>query len=65
MRPDYEKKGNPGPGNYNLMLKGSGHGWIFPKEERIAFTDKKNEAKDGTHYDIPSKVVDPPAYMKV
>lgn len=32
---------------------------------RIAFTDKKNEAKDGRHYDIPEKVVDPPKYMNV
>ena len=25
----------------------------------------KNEAKDGQHYDIPEKVVDPPNYMRV
>ena len=37
----------------------------MPKEPRIAFTDKKNEAKNGTHYDLPEKVVDPPKYMNV
>lgn len=25
----------------------------------------KNEAKDGQHYEIPEKVVDPPKYMNV
>ena len=35
---------------------------LFPQ---YVFTDKKNEAKDGTHYDLPEKVVDPPKYMNV
>lgn len=55
----------PGPGYYNLRGKESGPRWPFTKEARIAFTDKNNEAKHGTHYDIPSKVVDPPTYMNV
>ncbi len=31
----------------------------------MAFTDNKNEAKDGTHYQIAPKVVNPPTYMNV
>jgi hypothetical protein len=31
----------------------------------VSFTDRKNEAKDGTHYEITSKVVNPPTYMNV
>ena len=31
----------------------------------MAFTDHKNEAKDGQHYNIPEKYVDPPKYMNV
>jgi hypothetical protein len=31
----------------------------------MAFTDNKNEGKDGTHYELSSKVVDPPSYMRV
>ena len=37
----------------------------FTTERRQAFTDNKNEAKNGTHYELGSKVVDPPAYMNV
>jgi hypothetical protein len=54
----------PGPGYYNLLGKKYG-GWTFKKELRIAFTDKKNEAKYGNQYNIPNKVVDPPVYMNV
>jgi len=31
----------------------------------MAFTDYKNEAKNGVHYELQSKVVDPPSYMNV
>lgn len=65
LRPGFDKhKYTPGPGFYNIS-KQDMHGWIFPKQVRIAFTDKKNEAKHGQHYDIPAKVVDPPKYMRV
>ena len=37
----------------------------IPTEKREAFTDYKNEAKHGTHYQLGSKVVDPPNYMNV
>lgn len=37
----------------------------FPSEKRISFTDRRSEAKGGTHYEISSKVVDPPSYMRV
>lgn len=40
-------------------------GWTFKKELRIAFTDLKSDAKNANQYDIPSKVVDPPSYMRV
>jgi hypothetical protein len=31
----------------------------------MSFTDLKNEAKNGTHYELKAKVVDPPSYMRV
>ena len=66
QRPGYEKhRFTPGPGYYNLRGKEGGPNWKFSTEKRIAFTDMKNEAKDGQHYNIPDKVVDPPKYMNV
>jgi hypothetical protein len=41
------------------------HIFRFSTEKRISFTDHKNEAKNGTHYEIPSKMVNPPTYMNV
>ena len=65
-RPDFDKhKYTPGPGYYNLRGKEEGPTWKFSTEKRPAFTDLKNEAKDGQHYEIPDKVVDPPKYMNV
>jgi len=64
-RPDFGKhKYTPGPGYYDHKMGRNG-GWIFPKEVRLAFTDLKSEAKFGRHYEIQSKVVDPPSYMNV
>jgi hypothetical protein len=37
----------------------------FSTEKRQSFTDQRNEAKNGTHYELGSKVVDPPSYMNV
>jgi hypothetical protein len=53
----------PGPGNYSLISKTEGPGWIFPKEMRSAFTDKVGDG--GKFYEIPSKIPDPPTYMNV
>ena len=37
----------------------------FSSDKRVAFTDYKNEAKEGVHYELTSRVVDPPSYMRV
>ena len=37
----------------------------FKEEKRPAFTDKRNEAKDGLMYEIPGMVPNPPKYQNV
>lgn len=65
QRPSYEKeKYKPGVGDYNISPEKKPR-FAMSQEKRITFTDQKNEAKNGTFYDISSKVVDPPSYMRV